>query len=314
MLFGQKDVMKADHLVLDGKNMLYRTSDAFKVLTTEVGGREIGCGGMYGFLSVAVRVWRRYGGKVWVAWEGRRSRNFRRDLYPAYKRKPEPDPDTLAFIIDMSEQERRLKAMLRAMGVAQYAGDNCEADDVMAWIATEATGKESVIIYTGDSDLRQLVDGQRVAVVSPGRKSPDVVYGTAEAVYDKHGVPPELLADLKALAGDSSDNIPGVRSVGPKTALQLINQYGEVEAVIEAASKPEKPHDWPVADRFQALIRDNADNIRTFKKLTGLQTSRDVKEIQAKRNKATLIRHFNAYRFRSLLVHSELMDLMAMGA
>lgn len=306
--------MRADHLVLDGKNMLYRTSDAFKVLTTELpDGREIGCGGMYGFLNVAVRVWRRYGGKVWVAWEGKRSRNFRRDLYPDYKRKAEPDPDTLAFILDMVEQEQRLKAMLRAMGVLQYAGDNCEADDVMAWIATRATGADKVIIYTGDSDLRQLVDGQRIVVVSPGRKSADVVYDTPDAVHAKHGVFPELLADLKALAGDPSDNIPGIRSVGPKTALQLIQQYGDVEAIIEAASEGE-PHDWPVAKRFVPLIAENAEAIRTFKKLTALQTKRDVKEIPARRDKATLLRHFNAYRFRSLLVHSELMDLMAMGA
>ncbi len=304
--------MRVDNLVFDGRHMLYRTSDAFRTLTADIGDRTIGTGGMYGFLSVVVRIFRRYGGQCAVAWEGKRSRNFRRDLYPMYKYKPEPDEDQMEFISDMSEQERRLQAMLRAMGVRQYQGDNCEADDVMAWLATRAAeAGESIIIYTGDSDLRQLVDGERVTVVAPGRRSADVVYGTPEAVRDKHGVGPQLLADLKALAGDSSDNIPGVRGIGDKTAAKLLNYYGSLEAVLANAQRVSE--DWPVANRhIDAICR--TDELEMYKVLTSLQTRKDVVEITRKRSQPTLIRHFTAYRFRSLLASHEMMDLMKMGA
>ncbi len=303
--------MRTDNLVFDGRHMLYRTSDAFKTLTADIGDRTITTGGMYGFLSVAVRIFRRYGGRCWVAWEGKRSRNFRRDLYPMYKFKPEPDEEQVAFIESMAEQERRLQAMLRAMGVRQFLGDNCEADDVMAWIAVEATAGESVTIYTGDSDLRQLVDGNRIVVVAPGRRAKDTPYDTPESVEDKHGVRPQLLADLKALAGDNSDNVPGVRGIGPKTAAVLLNHYGDLESVLgQAAAGAE---DWPVAVRHRDAI-NLCDELEMYKVLTSLQTKRDVKEIVRKRAQATLVRHFRAYRFRSLLSHHEMFDLMKMGA
>lgn len=302
--------MRVDNLIFDGRHLMYRTSDAFRILTTEVGGREIGCGGMYGFLNVAMRIFRRYGGRVYVAWEGKRANNFRKRLYPDYKFRPEPDEDTLALIRDMAEQERRLMAMLRAMGVRQYAGANCEADDVMAWLAhTRAQQGESVIVYTGDSDLRQIVR-ERIAVVAPGFKSKDVVYDTAEAVSEKHGVVPDLLPDLKALAGDNSDNIPGVKGIGPKTASALLNHYGSLEAVLAHASV--QADDWPVAVRHQEAICLNED-IELYKKLTSLLLEPEVTEIPPKRSQRTLVKHFMAYQFRSLMTPSELMDLMKMG-
>ncbi len=304
--------MKTDNLIFDGRHMLYRTSDAFKILSVEIEGREVGTGGMYGFLNVAVRIFRRYGGRVWVAWEGKRSRNFRRDLYPEYKRKREPDSEQLEFLVSMGEQERRLQAMLRAMGVLQFRGAHCEADDVMAWIATDARERgETSIIYTGDSDLRQLV-GPGISVAAPGFKSKDVLYDTAESVKEKHGVVPEKLADLKALAGDSSDNIPGVRGIGPKTGATLINQYGSVKNVIEAAREADGT--WPVSHRFRQLILDAEADLSTFLALTQLQTAKDVHEIERKRSQKTLINHFKAYHFRSLMVPNELMDLMRMGS
>ncbi len=305
--------MRAQNLVFDGRHMLYRTSDAFRTLTVDIGDRTIGTGGMYGFLSVAVRIFRRYGGRCSVAWEGKRSRNFRRDLYPMYKYKPEPDEDQAAFITDMWEQERRLQAMLRAMGVRQFQGDNCEADDVMAWLATQAAeAHESLVIYTGDSDLRQLVDGEYITVVAPGRRAKDVVYGTLDSVEDKHGVGPHLLADLKALAGDSSDNVPGVRGIGPKTAAILLNHYGSLEMVLAQAAVSAAPEDWPVAVRHQDGI-NACHELEMYKVLTSLQTSKDVIEIARKRSQKTLVRHFRAYRFRSLLAPNEMFDLMNMG-
>ena len=308
--------MKVDNLILDGRHMLYRTSDAFRSLTTIVDEREIGCGGMYGFLTVALRVHKRYGGKVWVAWEGKRADNFRVELYPPYKQKVEPTEEQLDFITDMVEQELRLKAMLRAIGVRQYEGVRCEADDVMTWVAhRQNKANESVLIYTGDSDLRQLVrgpEGKGVVVVAPGRRADDVLYDNAWKVKEKHGVYPKMLPDLKALAGDSSDNIPGVKGIGPKTAVQLIEEYTDVKSVILAAAGKDGGR-WPVAERFRQPIIDARRNILLFKRLTTLAPDVEVKEIPRRRSQKTLVKHFMMYKFRSLLTASELMDLMEMG-
>lgn len=302
--------MRADILVVDGRHMLYRCADAFRDLSAEVGDETIGTGGMYGFLAVVVRVFRRYGGRVYIAWEGKRSRNFRRTLYDGYKKRGEPDPEMKAFLEDMGKQERRLKAMLRAAGVRQHEGADCEADDVIAWLARTLHPTKRVIIYTGDSDLRQLVD-ERVIVVSPGFRGQETVYDAAK-VEEKHGVPPRLLADLKALAGDTSDGIPGLRGIGPKTAAQLCQTFGGVKAIIQAARAPEGSP-WPVAARFKPLVASSARDILLYKKLTTVRADAGVTEIVRKRSREVVMSHFRAYSFHSLLQPSELHDLMTMG-
>jgi DNA polymerase-1 len=305
-------VPRASHLIIDGRHMLYRASDAFQDLSVALDGEEQGTGGIYGFLNVALRVFRRYGGTVHVCWEGKRSRNFRRGLYPDYKKREPPDEEQARFLEDMQRQEIRLKAVLRAIGVRQYEGVDCEADDVIAEVASWYSGHR--IIYTGDSDLRQLVDynsaeDDGVTVVSPGFKGVDIVYD-AKRVREKHGVPPHRLADLKALAGDNSDGIPGLKGVGPKTAAILVNAFGDVENVIAASANPEG---WPVAARFQPLVAGSADDIRLFKKLTSVLPGRKIRQIDRKRDKRRAMAYFHMYKFRSLLAPNELYDIMRMG-
>jgi DNA polymerase-1 len=302
--------MKVGNLIIDGRNLLYRVSDAFRTLSTEIEGREIGVGGMYGFLSIALRVHQRYSGKVWVAWEGKRSRNFRRTLFPDYKKRGEPDPATLAFLTDMSEQEQRLRAILRAIGVRQYKGADCEADDVMARIVMDFCAKETCVVYTGDSDLRALSDGERVTVVAPGRQGKDTVY-TPQVVREKHGVNPDQIADQKALAGDNSDGIPGLKSIGPKTAAELLNKYGTLKAVVHAAVSDDAG--WPVAQRFKGVIAAGTAELELYRQLTGLREDAGVIEIERRRSKSAVLNHFAAYKFRSLLSPSDLVSIMNLG-
>jgi len=306
--------MKNDVLILDGRHLLWRTSDAFSDLGAEINGREIGTGGIYGFLSVGIRIHQRYGGTTAVAWEG--SGNFRFKLYPDYKKKLDTSDERMELVEDMNEQELRLKAMLRAMGIEQYYGVGCEADDVIGRLATEAKQKgKSVTIYTGDSDLRQLVtDG--ITVVAPGRRAKDTIYDR-QTVIEKHGVPPELIADQKALAGDKSDNIPGIRGIGPKTAADLVNAFGSADEVVKHAMRVkykliDKSH-WPVAERFVLPITDGKKNIELYKKLTEIRTNKAMKRIKAKRNQITLLNHIRGYKFRSLMAPAELNALMRMG-
>lgn len=303
--------MKADLLVFDGRHLLWRTSDAFRDLTAKVDGEPMPTGGIYGFLSCALRIHGKFGGMAVVAWEGRT--NFRTKLYPSYKRKDEKtdDPERLELISEMAEQERRLIHVLKSMGVRQYRGDNCEADDVIGRLAKKASDRgRRCVIYSGDSDLRQLVDDD-VTCVSPviGRGA-DKVYDAA-AVIERHLVGPKQLAELKALSGDASDNIPGVPGIGPKTGSALIAHYGSLRAIIHAALQDAE--DWPVPKRHVEAVKHNRQKLITFYKLTKIRQDRAMKFIKPDRGQKALVEQLKLYRFASLLAPAELHGLMKMG-
>lgn len=302
--------MKCDLLILDGRHLLYRTSDAFSELSIHLDGEEIPTGGVYGFLNIATKIHSKWGGRVAVAWEGRG--NFRVDLYPQYKgRDKEMDDDKLDFVREMSAQELWLKRFLVFMGVRQYEGVRCEADDVIGRLAHKVGvehGKR-VIIYSGDSDLRQLIVRDHVWTVSPGKgRVREQLYGPDE-VMEKDGVPPHLISDLKALSGDSSDNIPGVRGIGPKTAATLLNHYGSLTSVMGAAVVSD---DWPVSERFKQAICD-CEDLELYHTLTTIGKDCEMKTLPVKRRQAKVVEMLRLFRFRSLASPAELQQLMRMG-
>lgn len=288
-------------LIIDGRHLLWRTFGVFPDLVVDVNNIAISIGGVYGFLTALLRIHRRYGGMVVICWEGKN--NFRYKLYPKYKNKNTNINDDKALLIaEMSEQELRLKTVIRALGLTQYRAIDCEADDTMATLARNhvEAGRGLVYIYTGDSDLRQMVD-DFTTVIAPGKKGCDVVYDSL-VVFEKHGVEPCYIADLKALSGDSSDNIPGVRGIGPKTAVKLINVFGHVENIIANVDSA----DWPIADRFRLLVDDNSADIMLFKKLTELKCDVELKEIEIRRDGRKAYEYFKLYRFLSLLAPLEM--------
>jgi len=303
--------MRANIFVVDGRHLLWRTSDAFSSLSAEINGRDISTGGVYGFLSVLSRVHQRYGGKVLVAWEG--EENFRKVIYPDYKKREKPTEEKLLLLEEMRDQEFRIKGILRAMGVRQYAGINCEADDVIGRLSKLGKNETDVVIYSGDSDLRQLVN-KNVFVCSPGYRGNESLFDS-EKVEEKHGVRPDQIADLKALAGDSSDNIPGVKTVGEKTAVKLLSVYGSAESVVKAAKANGfwGKETWPVAERFKKIIAGNETRVGTFKELTTIKKDASMRLIKPKRDQRMVLKHLKAYKFRSLASPAELRCLMGMA-
>jgi DNA polymerase-1 len=299
--------MKFDLLILDGRHLLWRTSDAFRELSAEVDGKKTGTGGIYGFLATAMRVHSRYGGKTVVAWEG--VGNFRLKLFPTYKDKHlPPDPDRVAAISEMSLQERELRRCLTTLGVDQYQGKGCEADDVIARLAVEAEG--SVAIYSGDSDLRQLVN-ERVTCISPAwGGGSDLLYDHA-AVVKRHGVPPSLLAQLKALAGDNSDKIPGAVGIGAVTAAKLLNHYGSLKAVLLAARNAAT--DWPETERRRKLIASAAKDVLLYYKLTKIRADLPWARKMGERSQKLALERFKALKFASLSMPAELSALLDLG-
>ena len=157
--------MKYDLLIIDGRHTLFRSCDAFRDLHVDIGGERISTGGTYGFLSLAVRVREKFGGRVVVAWEG--ETNFRKRLFAGYKHR---EPHEEAARVSIYDQEPLLASMLTLIGVDQHWGKDCEADDVIGRLALEASSRgERVAIYSGDSDLRQLV-GALVHCISPVKR------------------------------------------------------------------------------------------------------------------------------------------------
>jgi DNA polymerase-1 len=302
--------MRKNHIVIiDGKNLLWRNSDAFSELTAYVDGEDINTGGMYGFVAGLIRINARYRGRVIVAWEGKN--NFRFDLYPQYKNRDKKTKDQSELAEEVRENEGRLVEFLSFAGVRQFYGVGCEADDVMGTIATTAKKKGlNSIIYTGDSDLRQLVDSN-VLVASPGRGG-DIIYDS-KAVKRKHGVVPKRLPILKALSGDNSDNIPGLSGIGDKTAASLVSLYGSLKSINIAANPEMKSEDWPVAERFKEIVWNGRNDSELFLKLTTIKIDAKLKSVPVCKDKKEVVRLLKAYKFRSLSSAAELLSIMDLG-
>lgn len=165
-----------------------------------------------------------------VAFDRNFNGSFRNDFYPEYKAHRDASPPELEAQVDPA------LAAVEALGVATFIDETHEADDLIGTIIhqTQSSGAHYVIV-TSDKDLTQLVS-DRVLLVDPARR----LRFDAAAVEEKFGVRPDQITDFLGLAGDAVDNIPGVRGIGPKTAAQLLQRFGTLEAIYEnvAAIKP----------------------------------------------------------------------------
>lgn len=160
---------------------------------------------------------------VAVAFDRHFNQSFRNDVYPQYKAHRDASPPELDAQVDPA------LAVTEALGCATFIDDSHEADDLIATIIqqTKKRGTEYVIV-TSDKDMTQLVT-DRCVVVDPARE----LRFDAAAVQEKFGVKPEQMTDYLGLCGDAVDNIPGVRGIGPKTAAQLLQEYGSIEGIYE---------------------------------------------------------------------------------
>jgi DNA polymerase-1 len=159
--------------------------------------------------------------------------SFRKELYPEYKANRSAPPDELIPQFD------RIEELIRCMEIDSYRKSGVEADDLIAtlthkWI--KLASHHRVVIVTSDKDLMQLVS-DRVVVWDTMK---NVVFGPDE-VTEKFGVKPTQIRDYLALVGDSSDNIPGVPSVGPKTAVDLLKQFESLDNLLVAAKANKVP-------------------------------------------------------------------------
>lgn len=193
---------------------------------------------------------------------------YRHKAYDAYKAGRVKAED------DLKAQLQRAKDVFSAFGIPIYESVGFEADDIIGTI-TEILKKEkdlSVIIASGDMDTLQLVDKDKVRVFTLKKGIKDTVIYDEKAVLDRFGFSPQLLPDFKGLCGDPSDNIPGIKGIGEKTAKSLIASFGELEEILKTAEEePEKIKKAGVTERIINLLLQNKEEARFSKMLATIR-------------------------------------------
>ncbi len=196
-----------------------------------------------------------------------KSPSFRKQMYAEYKANRSDAPP------DLIPQFDKIEHLIRCMGLPSFRQDGVEADDVIATLAVEwcrQDARNRVIVVTGDKDLMQLADSQ----VKIWDTMINKTYGPAE-VKEKFGVEPRQIRDYLALIGDSSDNIPGVPSIGPKSAVDLLGSYGDLESILMAA------RDGKIPGKKGEVLRNYVADARLSAELATLKMDCAVELIES---------------------------------
>ncbi|HEY3288609.1 MAG TPA: DNA polymerase I [Anaerolineae bacterium] len=183
-------------------------------------------GAVYFFTNMLLKVWKDEQPEyIAVAFDV--GRTFRDDLFAEYKGTREKMPDELV------SQLKRIQQVVSALGIPIYTAENYEADDVLGTLSVRGSNEGmDVVLVTGDRDALQLVN-PHIKVLTSGRSFDDVIIYDEAQVLEKYGVRTDQMIDYKALIGDTSDNVPGVRGIGEKTAQALLQQFGTLDAIYE---------------------------------------------------------------------------------
>ncbi|MEE3700247.1 DNA polymerase I [Mannheimia haemolytica] len=211
-------IAKNPLVLVDGSSYLYRAFHAFPPLTNRLGEPT---GAMYGVLNMLKSLISQVNPSHIAVVFDAKGKTFRDELFKQYKSHRPPMPD------DLRPQIEPLHRIIKALGIPLISIEGVEADDVIGTLAVQAAkdGKD-VLISTGDKDMAQLVNDHIMLINTMNNTLLD-----REGVIEKYGIPPELIIDFLALMGDSADNIPGVKGVGEKTALALLQGIGSLEQI-----------------------------------------------------------------------------------
>jgi DNA polymerase-1 len=212
-------------LLFDGNALVHRAFHALPPLTQPKTGEMVNA--VYGFASTLLKVCADFKPTHWAIAFDRPTPTFRHEMFEEYKAQRPATPE------ELKSQIRKVHQLVEAFHIPVFEIDGFEADDVLGTLSRQADeqGIETIIV-TGDNDMLQAVL-PRVKALAPRRSFSDTVLYDEQAVEQKYGIRPEQLADLKALAGDVSDNIPGVPGVGEKTATRLLQQYGSLQGIYD---------------------------------------------------------------------------------
>ena len=284
-------------LLIDAFSLLYRAFFALPPMSTSEG---VPTGALYGFSTLVLKLLREQrpcGGAIGM--DAPRA-TFRHELYAGYKASRPAAPTPL------TEQIRRLPELFDAFGFPVFTAPGFEADDVLATLAREFGSRgDAALVVTGDLDALQCAkDGTRVHVVGRGVEGRN--YDTA-AVVARFNVTPDELPDWKALAGDPTDEIPGVPGIGAKRASALVRQFGGVTSILARLGEV-------TPSSVRAALTENADKLPLWRDLALLRT--DVPLAAPARwapfddaARARVRALFETFEFRSLVTRLDALSL-----
>ena len=221
---------------------------------------------MHGYWGAVLRILAKHNPTHFaIARDVAHTKTFRHELYPDYKANRGPMPE------EMAAQMPLLGESLEASGIPLLSEPGYEADDVMASTATAAVeaGFDHVVILSKDKDMSQIVS-DKIHLFHLTKGADGIDFGP-EQVMEKYGLPPEKIRDYLALMGDASDNVPGVPKVGPKTAIQLLNDYGDMDNLYANLDKITKKglHDNLESNREKAFLSRELVTLQTKRAFNG---------------------------------------------
>src|SRR3989441_912212 len=292
--------------LVDGYALIYRAFFAMiaRPLTTRRGENTSAAWGVTNFL---IRLLDRRR-PDYLAWVHDVGESFRHQAYPAYKATREKLTAELQQEFDRSVE--RIEQILAAFRVPVVGVEGYEADDVIGTLATQAAARGlQVVIVSGDKDFYQLI-GPRVALLNPGRGGPAAVeehWVDESNASERFGVPPARVVDFLALVGDSSDNVPGVKGVGEKTALELLQRYGDLDGVLAQAQEIPGKRAREAVSQYTDLARLSRELV-TIKRDVPLDLDLDALRVRPP-DAARLAELFGELEFRSLIPKLEQLAL-----
>jgi len=268
-------------VLIDGSSILYRAFFAMPHLSTATG---VPTGAILGTTTMLLTIIEELQPQYIGVFFDRKAATYRHEMFEEYKANRETMPDELVG------QLVNLKQLIRSLGIVTREKDGFEADDFIG-IYSKVAGQAGVpcIIYSGDNDLLQLTDDNTsVRITVKGVK--EIREYTPATILEEFGLKAPQLIDVKALKGDSSDNIPGVRGIGEKTALKLVQEFGSVQALLENGGP----------ERYRTLLAENRDLILRNRELVTIQMNLDEPTSIADLDRSTPDAELSAQLFQTL--------------
>ena len=276
-------------VLVDGSSYLFRAYHALPPLTTS---KNHPTGAIKGVISMLRRLEQDFPeSKVVVVFDAK-GKTFRHDMYEEYKANRPPMPEDLAVQIEP------IHNIVRAMGLPLLIVPGVEADDVIGTLAHEATSKGiDVVVSTGDKDMAQLVSDHVTLINTMTETAMD-----RDGVVEKFGVKPEQIIDYLALVGDKVDNIPGVNKCGPKTAVKWLQEYNDLDNLIEHAGE--------IKGKIGEYLREAIDTLPLSRELATIRLDVDLDFgledlTERAQDDDTLLELFKEYEFRSWVAELE---------
>ena len=256
-------------VLIDGNAILHRAYHALPPLTAPDGSLV---NAVYGFATMLFKIFENLKPTHMAVAFDRPKPTFRKKLFEGYQAKrPKMDEELVGQIEQVHD-------LVRAFGIPIFEKDGFEADDVIGTLASKA--RQQVIIVTGDRDILQLVNKNVMVYMPTKGLSEAKLYGEKE-VEDRMGVAPKLVTDFKALAGDASDNYPGVKGIGTKTAVKLLTKYKTLEGLLKTDELTKEQKESARMSHDLAIIRTNVKIKGELVEITTLNTESARKFLEA---------------------------------